>query len=77
MCLACFSRHQHAGPAPKGAEANADICKTCSVLLYVLERSRVDNSIVGPNWEELIQLAQGRSCQHVICIYSLHIFKSM
>ena len=30
------------------------LCKTCSVLLYVLEKQRVDSSSVGP------QLAQGR-----------------
>jgi hypothetical protein len=35
----------------------AVLCKTCSVLLCVLEQLRVDNSNVGPNWEQLVQLA--------------------
>ena len=26
------------------------LCKTCSVLLCVLEQSRVDNAIAGSNW---------------------------
>ena len=37
------------------------LCKTCSVLLCVLDQSRVYNSSVGPNWEQLVQLALYRA----------------
>ena len=32
------------------------LCKTCSVLMSVLEQPRVDNSSAGANWEQLVQL---------------------
>jgi hypothetical protein len=39
--------------------SNAVLCETCSMLLYVLEQSRLDNSSSGivkiaPNWEQLV-----------------------
>ena len=37
-------------PALGGVEPNAVLCKTCSVLLCVLEQPRVDNCSAGPNW---------------------------
>jgi hypothetical protein len=33
-----------------GTGSNAVLYKTCSVLLYVLEYVRVDNSSAGSNW---------------------------
>ena len=47
------------GPALRGTRPNAVLC---SVLLYVREQPRVDNSSAGPhqrelNWEQLVQLA--------------------
>ena len=38
----------------------AVLCKTCSVLLYVLEQQIVDNSSVGSNWGKLVQLSSVR-----------------
>jgi len=35
---------------PLGSVVPTVLCKTCSVLLYVLEQPRVDNSSAGPNW---------------------------
>jgi hypothetical protein len=40
----------------RGAGPKYVPCKTRSVLLYVLEHQRVDNSSAGPNREKLVQL---------------------
>ena len=50
------------GPDVRGAGTIAVLCKTCNVLLFVLEEPIVDNSSVDPisavpNWEQLVQLA--------------------
>ena len=50
------------GPDVRGAGNIAVLCKTCNLLLFVLEEPIVDNSSVGPisavlNWEQLVQLA--------------------
>ena len=37
------------GPALRSCGPSVVLCKTCSVLLYVLEHSRVDNSSTGSN----------------------------
>jgi hypothetical protein len=50
------------GPAFRDAEPNAVLCKTCSVLLCILEQPRIDNSSAGPNWEQLVQLTLDRLC---------------
>ena len=47
------------GPALRGAELNAVLCKTCSVLLCILEQPRVDNASAGV---QLVQLTLDRSC---------------
>jgi len=38
-----------------GMETNAVLCKTCSVLLCVLEQPRVDNTSTGPNWSNWLK----------------------
>jgi hypothetical protein len=40
--------------------ANANFCKTCSMLLCVPGQPGVYNSSAGSNWEQLVQLAEGR-----------------
>ena len=40
----------------RGAGPKYVPCKTRSVLLYVLEHQRVDNSSAGPTREKLVQL---------------------
>jgi hypothetical protein len=47
----------HVGLALWGTRPKDVLCKTCSVLLFVLKQPRVDNSSAGPNWEQLVQLA--------------------
>jgi hypothetical protein len=39
----------------------------CKTLLCVFEHRRVSNSSTEPNWEQLVQLAEGRPCS-----YELH-----
>ena len=50
------------GPVIGRAGHNYVPCKTCNVLLCVLEQLRVDNSSSGPNWEKFVQLDECRSC---------------
>ena len=52
----CHWTRMEPGPAFGGAGPIV-LCKTCSVLLCVLEHSGVDNSSMGPNWGKLVQLA--------------------
>jgi len=57
MIINMIYEYYYSGPDLRGPGTNAVLCKTCSVLMCVLEQSIVDNSSVGPNWEQLVQLA--------------------
>jgi hypothetical protein len=49
---------KRAGPSLGGAGPNDVLCKTCNVLLCVLEQPRVDNSnagLTGSNWSNWLK----------------------
>jgi hypothetical protein len=56
------------GLALGDAGPNAVLCKTCSVLLYVLEQPRVDNFSTGPIGPISLRAA-------ISCMKSVFVFK--
>jgi len=55
MIINMIYEYYYSGPDVRGAGTNAVLCKTCRVLLCVLEQPIVDNSSVRPlsagsNW---------------------------
>ena len=62
MIINMIYDYHHSCPTLRGAGTIVVLCKTCSLLLFVLEEQIVDNSSVGslsavPNWQQLVQLA--------------------
>jgi hypothetical protein len=73
MIINMIYEYYYSGPDLRGAGTNAVLCKTCSVLMCVLEQSIIDNSSVGPlsvgpNWEGGVHTTSAFTKQYMLFI---------
>ena len=68
-----ISHNSYIQGQPQEERALIVLCKTCSMLLCVLEQQRVDNSSAGPNWL-MVGLAYIHTVKNLKSRESLHNF---